>query len=83
MTQSTLTSTLSCPNTRFISNFFQNKMKDLNSIHAQVDIAFDMIRDLECQAEMLEPKLNSASDKVQELRSEVQEHREKYIQVSE
>ena len=54
----------------------------LRQVHEKVDEAFTSIRNLEAQSFMLEPKLEKASNAVVDLRSRVEEWREKYIEVN-
>lgn len=50
-------------------------------MHDKVNEAFASIRDQEAEANNLEPKLDKSSTLVAELRSQVEEWRQKYIQV--
>lgn len=53
----------------------------INNVRSTVDIAMDTIDDLETHAKILEPEMNSAGETVQQLRGQVEQHRQKYMEV--
>jgi len=59
----------------------QGQVKLLKQVLDKVNEAFGTIRNLEAQANLLEPKLDISTTNVKELREKVEKWRERYIEV--